>query len=111
MKLGVKYPTLPDLTNQVQPLDTETGYPANWAEISLAMRNWTGWKCEACGAQHDWESRHVLTIHHLDRNPMNNDPRNLLVCCQRCHLSIQANYHPGQIWLLGRPYWAQIRGL
>lgn len=28
----------------------------------------------------------VLTVHHLDLNPSNHDPRNLRVLCQRCHL-------------------------
>lgn len=31
-------------------------------------------------------TRVILTVAHLDRNPSNNDRRNLAALCQRCHL-------------------------
>lgn len=31
--------------------------------------------------------RIVLTVHHLDEQPENNDPVNLVALCQRCHLA------------------------
>jgi len=35
----------------------------------------------------------VLTVAHLDHDPTNNDERNLLACCQRCHLRIDRHEH------------------
>lgn len=90
------------------PVDPDTGYPVNWDDIARAIKTWAGWVCEHCYHPHDVESGHVLTVHHLDGNPGNNDWTNLLVCCQRCHLSIQARYIPGQIWF-DPPYWLTRR--
>jgi len=38
-------------------------------------------RCEACG----YESSHFLQIHHIDGNPFNNNPTNLMVLCKTCH--------------------------
>lgn len=41
--------------------------------------------CEVCGrpeSQIPW-----LTIHHIDRNPYNNNPENILVCCPKHHFN------------------------
>ena len=35
----------------------------------------------------------VLTIHHLDHDPANNDPSNLRALCQRCHLMLDGPHH------------------
>lgn len=93
------------------PLDQNSdGYPDNWPEISKAMKDWAGWKCEHCGHKHDFETGYVLTVHHLDGNKMNCAWTNLLVCCQRCHLHIQSRYVPGQLFIDGsQPIWAFIR--
>jgi hypothetical protein len=99
-------PSLPP----IQPPD-KTGYPANWSEISITLRNWTNHYCEVCSHHHDVSTWHILTVHHLDGNPNNNDWRNLLVCCQRCHLHVQAAYRPGQQVLFVKPAWMTIRGL
>lgn len=37
--------------------------------------------------------RVVLTVAHLDHDPSNCDPANLLACCQRCHLRIDRHEH------------------
>ncbi|MEW5870724.1 MAG: HNH endonuclease [Chloroflexota bacterium] len=109
MRVACIYPELPALC--VAAINPDTGYPLNWLEISHAMKDWAGWKCENCHHRHDPENGYTLTVHHLDGDPTNNDPRNLLVACQRCHLSVQATYIPGQIWLIGRPLWAEVREL
>jgi len=100
-------PTLP------APLDqNKDGYPDNWTEIALAMKNWAGWKCEACGHKHDPEAGYCLTVHHLNGVKMDCDWRNLLVCCQRCHLHIQSRYVPGQFYFeIVKPNWAYIRSI
>lgn len=89
------------------------GYPANWDSIALAVKVRADWRCEHCGHEHDLESGHVLTVHHLDGDPSNCVHKNLVALCQRCHLHIQARYRPGQLVLPGveRPYWMIERGL
>ena len=98
------YPLYPD------PIPGQL-YPQNWVMIADALRGWALWRCEVCGADHNPFTGYCLTVHHLDMNPGNNDWRNLLVCCQRCHLRTQAEYRPGQSWLFDKPTWAIIRGL
>lgn len=38
--------------------------------------------CETCGATEN------LHVHHIDRNPANNDPANLKELCHSCHLKL-----------------------
>jgi 5-methylcytosine-specific restriction endonuclease McrA len=38
--------------------------------------------CEQCQTTHD------LHVHHIDRNPANNDPANLMTLCSSCHLKL-----------------------
>lgn len=38
--------------------------------------------CEECGTAND------LHVHHVDRNPANNDPANLMTLCSSCHLKL-----------------------
>ncbi|MDR3243269.1 MAG: hypothetical protein LBT79_00810, partial [Elusimicrobiota bacterium] len=37
-------------------------------------------------------SKVVLTVHHCDFNPQNNEPYNLFALCQRCHLRLDSKY-------------------
>ncbi len=83
-------------------------YPENWNEISLRIRNRSNWSCECkgeCGA-HDGAclaigniphpitgSKVVLTVAHLDHDPMNCDDENLKAYCQRCHLNYDKKHH------------------
>lgn len=73
-------------------------YPKNWTEISLRIRTRSGGCCEFCGAK-NYEphpvtgSKVVLTVAHLDHNPMNCAEDNLKALCQRCHLSYDAKHH------------------
>ena len=65
-------------------------YPDNWKEISGWVRIQAGNKCEICDAMNGEPhpvtgSKVVLTVHHQDFNPQNNEPYNLVALCQRCH--------------------------
>jgi 5-methylcytosine-specific restriction endonuclease McrA len=90
-------------------------YPKNWKEISLRIRARSGGKCEFCGAENYKPhpltgSKVVLTVAHLDHDPMNCDgmenveeiesvpllpikKSNLRALCQKCHLTYDAKHH------------------
>jgi len=68
-------------------------YPKNWEEIARDVKEKAGWKCEVCGAEHG-PPPHILTVDHLDFNPANCSPRNLMALCQRCHLRRQSMVPP-----------------
>ena len=86
-------------------------YPADWDAIARRVKERAGWRCEHCGHPHDPQAGRTLTVHHLDGQPANCAPENLVALCQRCHLRIQARYRPGQGFLFGAPEWALRRGL
>ena len=93
-------------------LDLKEKYPPYWPFIAYLIKSRAGWRCEHCGHPDDFQSGHVLTVHHLDMNPLNCDHTNLVALCQRCHLSIQSRYHPSQVWLGSlKPQWLEERGL
>jgi hypothetical protein len=86
-------------------------YPADWPEISLAIKNRAGWRCEClgecgrgthgagrCPNVHDQPaygtgSKVVLTCAHLDHTPENCDPANLRAFCNGCHLHYDRDHH------------------
>lgn len=70
-------------------------YPENWDEIAKAIKTAAGWRCLACGAPHG-PSPNMLTVDHLDHNPGNCDPSNLIALCQRCHMRRHNLYPPAQ---------------
>ena len=101
-------------------------YPALWNRITFFAKQRAGWKCEHCrmefikGTNLAVEARNrngrptILTVHHLDGNKADCSYRNLLVCCQVCHLHIQAVWAPGDPiparWQVA-PEWMVKRGL
>jgi 5-methylcytosine-specific restriction endonuclease McrA len=84
----------------------KNAYPGGWATIATHTKDAAHWNCENCGHPHDPETGHTLTVHHLDGDKANCAGWNLVALCQRCHLSIQAIYHIGQMTLPGlfRPW-------
>lgn len=87
-------------------------YPKNWKEIRQRILERAGNKCEFCGVENyavgyrdedgnfvesvgmqqeadeiDGEKlfKIVLTVAHLDHDPINCDPSNLRALCQKCH--------------------------
>lgn len=62
-------------------------------EISDKLKKMLGNRCEFCGVKNYkevWRNGKlvtiVLTVHHRDGNPKNNQRKNLLLLCQRCHM-------------------------
>jgi hypothetical protein len=47
--------------------------------------------CQKCG------NRERLQIHHLDHDPLHNDPKNLTTWCIHCHM-IHHRGHPDRMW-------------
>lgn len=53
-----------------------------WKAIRSAILERDGQRCTICGGERD------LHIHHLDRDPTNDDPVNLLTLCGICHARV-----------------------
>jgi hypothetical protein len=98
-------------------------YPADWADISLAVKEEAGWRCECegeCGSKHHtmWKrlfliglepssrcpnlhgqpsywtgATVVLTTAHLNHTPEDCERSNLRVMCQMCHLNYDRAHH------------------
>lgn len=89
-------------------------YPDDWPEISQAIKDRAGWRCECSGecgrpyAHLDRDercrNRHgqpaygtgstvVLTTAHLDHTPEHCDAANLKAMCQGCHLHYDRDHH------------------
>ncbi len=60
-------------------------YPADGDNIAFCIKSAAEWRCEACNRPHG-PSPFVLTVDHLDADPGNNAPENLIPLCQRCYL-------------------------
>jgi len=69
--------------------ETRAKYPPNWKAISAWTIAARGAQCEECGRTKENDGI-VLTVHHIDYDPGNNDLNNLIVLCQGCHLRRQA---------------------
>lgn len=72
-------------------------YPKDWKQISAEVRLRAGNMCEMCQAENGKPnpktgSKVILTVHHLDFNPLNNKEYNLMALCQRCHLRLDMKY-------------------
>jgi hypothetical protein len=80
-------------------------YPPNWSEIADRAKKDAGWRCVRCGHPHDPEHGYILTVHHLDMDPANNEWWNLAALCQRCHLCIQSKVVMEQYWMFEHSEW------
>lgn len=81
-------------------------YPVNWEAVATKAKERANWTCEHCGMGFDTSGKSltavnadgkpvILTVHHLNGDKGNCAWVNLLVCCQACHLHIQALWAPG----------------
>jgi hypothetical protein len=73
--------------------ETKSAYPSDWKQISWQTKKDRNWACEGCG-QKGSKPRNPLTVHHVDYDPKNNKPVNLLVLCAKCHLRLQQGTTP-----------------
>lgn len=77
--------------------DGRCGAPMHRAWISLSLLHSNQWP-DRCPNYHGDSSqftgnRVVLTTMHLDHDPTNCDPENLMAGCQACHLAYDADHH------------------
>lgn len=107
-------------------VETRGDYPQAWKDglIQQIMYAWSGYTCEHCGmafehgttiaksARRKDGKPFILTVHHLDGDKSNCHVSNLLACCQRCHLQIQATWEPSSVIPWGYvPQWLILRGI
>lgn len=70
-------------------------YPDDWTEtLRESIRQRDGYICFLCEVHQD-ELEKKLSVHHIDYNKYNLDPKNLISLCRNCHL--KTNQH--------REYW------
>lgn len=69
--------------------ETKERYSDDWPKISKACIERAGHICRKC-RRSGKTGQVILTSHHKDYDPANNDPTNLVCLCQGCHLRQQA---------------------
>ena len=100
-------------------------YPSDWSAIAGSIKDTAGWRCERCGHPHETSiarvqcddrcthapdgKQRMLTVHHLDMDPSNCQPSNLVALCQSCHLSIQTRVDWLQSYMFDLPNWMEWR--
>jgi len=73
-------------------LYTKPQYPIDWPLIATEIKEAKGWRCETCGRTASDPPYYIITVHHKDHNTFNNDPSNLVVLCQACHIRLEGKY-------------------
>lgn len=63
-------------------------------DLKEVIRNRDRRKCQNC-EKTELENKAKLTIHHIDYNKQNNDPKNLISLCHQCHSKTN---HKRQYW-------------
>lgn len=80
------------------PMDKKL-YPIHWKTIANGVKNAADWKCEKCGKQcrrpgEPFDThRNILTVAHLNHDPSDVRPENLMAMCAPCHLRYDAKHH------------------
>lgn len=77
------------------PFKDKSLYPPDWDAIALREKARAGWMCEECGADcfAPIDPRNILTVHHIDHNPANCAPNNLIALCTVCHMQVDQPWH------------------
>ena len=58
--------------------------------LKESIRNRHNRICQLCGVP-EIECNQALDVHHIDSNKKNNDPKNLIPLCNRCHSKTKKN--------------------
>lgn len=74
-----------EIANRLQ----QNGYVIMWRQISEAVRERIGFKCEQCSINLN-DEKYYLEVHHKDYNKKNNDISNLIALCVLCHATLDA---------------------
>lgn len=59
-----------------------------YQELVHKLKEGANWTCSLCGWQAPKLCRQDIIIHHIDRNPYNDELSNLQVICSGCHYRI-----------------------
>lgn len=103
--------TVREIITAVARGDSSDGYPAEWPQRALEIKDDANWECENCGHLHDPSAGRTLTVHHINMVKSDLSYQNLVALCQACHLRIQQTFNPHQTTFLPLPQWASKRGL
>lgn len=74
-------------------------YPDDWKDIALRVKMSVGWRCQKCGKQcrrpgEPFDThRRTLTVAHMNHQPEDVRPENLVALCAPCHLKYDAKHH------------------
>lgn len=91
-------------------------YSPNWKQIAFAVKEAAQWRCQHCEQQclrpqeqplslsRSQRTKAILSVHHANFTPEDNDPKNLIALCAPCHLALHGrtkrkNVSPGQLSL------------
>jgi hypothetical protein len=70
-------------------------YPYGWTEtLKRSIRERDGYICKVCGKtqiQETEELERKLSVHHIDYDKQNCDPKNLVTVCHLCHMDTNSN--------------------
>ncbi len=72
------------LPNDVLQGRNASAYTDDWRQISDALRQQRGWRCEACRVELS-AHRALMHVHHINGVRADNRPQNLKVLCKDCH--------------------------
>ena len=72
--------------------NVSNGYSPYWNLVSKSLREDHYWCCEKCGVNLR-SFPHLLHVHHINRNRMNNSYKNLKVLCLLCHAEERGHKH------------------
>src|SRR5262249_46217025 len=65
-----------------------------WQRLAPLIRELDGNRCTTCGEEVGDANDRDLPVHHIDENPKNNMPENLITLCQACHMTHHKSKEP-----------------
>jgi len=78
-------PSIADtLDKYYEKIDDDGRYSKDWEFISFCFRKSKNFVCESCDVNL-LKNQRLLHVHHLDKNPKNNELNNLMALCVLCH--------------------------